>query len=211
MGRPSRWTGLSRAERQAERKRLLVRAAFDLFGEDGESAVTVRSVCSRAALNTRYFYESFTHTDELLGAVYDDVVHDLIGALAKAMSDQPDNRARLRAGIRTVLDFSSADPRRGKILFTEARTNPVLVERRSAIQEQLRRSVLDDRRTTPAPPRTANLVDAAMYTGAMAELAHQWLAGNLGCDLDPVVDSAVRVLMPADSGTDFRPPDSPRG
>lgn len=168
-------------------------------------------MCGRAALNTRYFYESFTDTDELLGAVYNDVVEDLVGALAKAMSDQPDDRARLAAGIRTVLDFSSADPRRGKILFTEARTNPVLVERRSAIQEQLRRSVLDDRRTTPAPPRTANLVGAAMHTGAMAELAHQWLAGNLGRDLDTVVDFAVRVMMPAGGGTDLRPPDSPRG
>ena len=171
-------------------------AAFELFGEDGESAVTVRSVCGRGALNTRYFYESFTDTDELLGAVYDDVVHDLVGALAEAMTNQPDDRARLRAGIRTVLDFSSGDPRRGKILFTEARTNPVLAQRRSAIQEQLRKSVLDDSGTTPAQPRTANLVGAAMYAGAMAELAHQWLAGNLGGDLDPVVDSAVRVMMP---------------
>jgi len=177
-----------------------VRAAFELFGEDGESAVTVRAVCSRGALNTRYFYESFADTDQLLGAAYDFVVADLIGAVSAAMSSLPGDRARLRAGIRTVLDFSSEDPRRGKILFTEARTNPVLAQRRSAIQEQLRKSVLDDPRARPPRVRTANLVGAAMYAGAMAELAHQWLAGNLGPDLDPVVDAAVGVLMPHDNG-----------
>jgi AcrR family transcriptional regulator len=195
MSRTSRWAGLSRAERQAERRRLLVRAAFELFGEDGEAAVTVRSVCRRSELNTRYFYESFADTDELLGAAYDFVVGDLIVALAGAMADLPDDRARLQAGIRTVLDFSSEDPRRGKLLFTEARTNPVLAARRSTIQEQLRKSVLDEGPTASRPARIADLVGAAMYAGAMAELAQQWLSGSLGTDLEPVVDAAVRQLM----------------
>lgn len=195
MSRTSRWAGLSRAERQSERKRLLIGAAFELFGEDGETAVTVRSVCRHSALNTRYFYENFADTDELLGATYDFVVADLMGALAEAMADLPDDRARLRAGIRTVLDFSSEDPCRGKILFTEARTNPVLAARRSTIQEQLRKSVLDEGPAASRPARIADLVGAAMYAGAMAELAQQWLSGDLGADLDPVVDAAVRQLM----------------
>lgn len=195
VSRPSRWTGLSRDDRQAERKRLLVRAAFELFAEGGESAVTVRSVCRHSALNSRYFYENFTDTDELLGAVYDDVVADLVEALTSAMADQGDDRARLRAGIKTVLGFSSADPGRGRILFTEARTNAVLSARRAAVQEQLQKSVIQDRRES----RTAQvqeLVGAAMYAGAMAELAQQWLSGTLGTDLDTVVETAVKVLMP---------------
>lgn len=176
---------------------MLVEAAFGLFGEGGESAVTVRSVCRQAELNNRYFYESFSDTDELLGAVYDFVVTDLVGVLTAAMSDLPDDRARLRAGISTVLAFSSGDPSRGKILFTEARTNPVLAARRSATQEQLRRSVLHDGQQMSPARRIADLVSAAMYAGAMAELAQEWLSGTLGADLDPVVDSAVRLLMPA--------------
>ena len=72
MSRSSRWTGLSRAERVAERRDLLIDAAFTLFGEGGESAVTVRSVCRHSDLHTRYFYESFTDTDDLLRAVYSE-------------------------------------------------------------------------------------------------------------------------------------------
>ncbi len=181
---------------------MLVHAAYELFGESGESAVTVRSVCRHGELNTRYFYENFTDTDELLRAMYDVVVADLTAALAAAMSGLPDDRARLRAGIRTVLTYSSEDPRRGKILFTEARTNPVLAERRSATQEQLRKSVLDNEQA-PSATRTADLVSAAMYAGAMAELAQEWLMGKLGADLEPVVDAAVRLIMPQ--------PGNPRG
>ncbi len=39
------------------------------------------------------------------------------------------------------------------------------------------------------------MVGAAMYTGAMAELAQQWLAGRLGEDLDSVVDYALRFVL----------------
>lgn len=176
---------------------MLVEAAFELFGEDGESAVTVRSVCRRAELNNRYFYENFSDTDELLGAAYDFVVTDLIGMLTKALADLPGDRSRLRAGITMVLDYSSKDPRRGKILFTEGRTNPVLAQRRSATQELLRRSVLDDDQAT-SPTRVPQLVSAAMYSGAMAEVAQEWLLGKLGDDLESVVHAAVRLLMPPD-------------
>jgi hypothetical protein len=34
-----------------------------------------------------------------------------------------------------------------------------------------------------------------MYTGAMAELAQQWLAGTLGEDLDAVVDYALGLVL----------------
>jgi hypothetical protein len=102
-------------------------------------------------LNTRYFYESFADTDDLLGAVYDRV---------------------------------------------NARANPVLAARRTATQDLLRESVLTEGwRLHPGSDPVAAQVGAAMYTGAMAELAQQWLAGNLGGDLDTVVDYAVQTVL----------------
>ena len=199
MTRATRWAGVSPTDRQAERRALLVAAAFELFGDGGEGAVSVRSVCRAAELNTRYFYESFTDTDELLGAVYDEVAAELGELLAAAMGGAPSHdRARLKAGIRAVLDFSSADPRRGRILFTEARTNPVLAARRTMAQDNLRELVLSEgRRASPENDSVATEVGAAMYAGAMAELAQQWLAGTLGDDLDAVVTHAVALLVPA--------------
>ena len=197
MPSATRWAGVSPADRQAERRTLLVRAALALFGDGGEAAVSVRSVCRAAELNTRYFYESFADTDALLGAVYDEVALELGSILTSVMASARDETARLRAGIRAVLDFSSADPRRGKILFTEARTNPALAARRTLAQDHVRELVLDQqRRTAPESDRVATEVGAAMYAGAMAELAQQWLAGTLGDDVDAVVAHAVRLLLP---------------
>lgn len=197
MSSPTRWAGVPLTDRRIERRALLIGAAFVLFGDGGESAVSVRSVCRQSALNSRYFYESFADTDELLGAVYDQVAADLNAEVEAAITATGGTDIeRSRAGIRAVLGFSSADPRRGRVLFTEARANPVLAARREIAQELLRQMVLSERaQAHPGEKPVATAVAAAMYTGAMAELAQQWLAGNLGDDLDAVVDHTVRLVL----------------
>ena len=196
----SRWSGLSPSDRRAERRKLLVLAGFELFGEGGEAAVSVRSVCRTAQLNSRYFYESFHDTNELFAAVYDQLVIELGKILFAVTAEFPDDdRARLRAGIRAVLEFTSADPRRGKVLFAAVGANPAFVSRRIAAKDQLRRLILTDRRRIdPQPEPMANEVEAVMYVGAMTWMTRGWAAGELGTDLDLVVDAAVRMLMPAE-------------
>lgn len=194
---PTRWAGVPLTDRRAERRALLVDAAFRLFGDGGEVAMSVRSVCRECGLNTRYFYESFADTDDLLGAVYDQVSAALAADVEAAMAGAGDSLpARTRAGIAAVLGFSSADPRRGRVLFTDARANPVLAARRAATQDLLREAVLSEGgRLNPGSDPVAAQVGAAMYTGAMAELAQQWLGGNLGDDLGVVVDYALRLVL----------------
>lgn len=194
---PTRWAGVPLTDRRAERRAQLIDAAFQLFGEGGEAALSVRSVCRACGLNTRYFYESFSDTDELLGAVYDEVSAQLAETVDAAIASAgPSLRARTRAGIAAVLGFSSADPRRGRVLFTDARSNPVLAARRAATQDLLREAVLAEGwQLHPDSDPVAAQVGAAMYTGAMAELAQQWLTGRLGDDLDAVVDHAVRQVL----------------
>jgi AcrR family transcriptional regulator len=189
---------LSPADRKAHRRTLIVRAGFELFGEGGEAAVSVRSVCRTAELNSRYFYESFRNTNELFGAVYDEIVIELGKILFAATGEFPDDdRARLRAGIKAVLEFTAADPRRGKVLFAGVGANPAFASRRLAAKDQLRKLILDDRRRIdPQPDPMANEVEAVMYVGAMTWMTRGWAAGELGDDLELVVDAAVRLLMP---------------
>ena len=173
MSSPTRWAGIPLKDRRAERRALLVEAAYRLFGSGGEAAVSVRSVCRECGLNTRYFYESFGDTDDLLGAVYDRVSEQLGEVIEAAIGQAGDSLgSRTRAGIAAVLGFSSADPRRGRVLFTDARTNPVLAVRRRATQDMLREGVLTEGwRLNPDSDPVAAEVAAALYTGAMAELA----------------------------------------
>ncbi|MFI5867332.1 TetR/AcrR family transcriptional regulator [Streptomyces sp. NPDC051546] len=196
---PTRWAGVPQADRVTERRALLVAAGFDLFSTEGERAVTVRAVCRSCELHTRYFYESFPGTDELIGAVYDTVASELDAHVQEFTDSRGgDLPARIRAGIAAVLHFSSVDPRRGRVLFTEARTHPVLILRREASQGALMDAVLDlgaQLRPEAAPGLVT--VGAAMFTGAMVELVQQWLSGRLGDDLDAVIDHTVTHLLPS--------------
>jgi AcrR family transcriptional regulator len=193
MSTPTRWAGVPLDDRRAERRGLLIDAAYALFGDGGEAALTVRSVCRACGMNTRYFYESFADTGELLGAMFDKVSVELAAAVDVAIAAVGESPAeRTRAGMAAVLGFSSADPRRGRVLFTDARANPVLTARRAAMQDQLLAAVLEEgSRLHPGSDPVATRIGAAMYTGAMAELAQQWLSGTLGDDLDVVVDAAL--------------------
>ncbi|MFG2014713.1 TetR/AcrR family transcriptional regulator [Actinomadura geliboluensis] len=190
----TRWAGVPASRRRDERRDMLVRAAYRLFGEEGEAALTVRAVCREAELHTRYFYENFPDTDELLAAVYDREAAALGEALAAALDEAgPSPDARTRTGIRGVLRFISDDPRRGRVLFAEARGNEVLAERRRAAQTALLDGVLA--MSNIENPRLPVVVAATMFTGAMTELAQRWADGRLGDDLDAVVDSAVELSL----------------
>ncbi|WP_055477078.1 TetR/AcrR family transcriptional regulator [Gordonia sp. HS-NH1] len=197
MSLPTRWAGVPLADRRAERRSDLIAAAFDIFGGGGgESELSVRSVCRHCGFNTRYFYESFTGTDELLGAVYDATAAELGTVVAAAMGEaDPSVRSRTRAGIRAVLGHASSDPRRGRVLFTAGVTNPVLAQRRAVTQAMLRDMAFAEADARDADPLTSR-VRAAIFTGAMAELVQQFLAGSLGDDLDRVVDEAMATLLP---------------
>jgi len=201
--KPASWAGIPAAERTRDRRALLVAAALELFGNEGDAATSVRAVCRAADLNARYFYESFVDRDELLGAVYDEVATDLAERLGLALLDAPDDpTARLRAGIETVLRFLTDDPRRAKVLFTEGRANPALADRRRIARqalvestaamghEELARQGGDQERMA----RTAE-VAATLFGGAMEELADAWTGGRLGDDLDQVIDDATNLSM----------------
>ena len=188
----TRWAGVPVARRKDERREMLVRAAFALFGEQGEGALTVRAVCRSAELHTRYFYENFADTDELLAAVYDRQAAALADVLARSLDDaSPDPEARSRAGIRSVLQFITDDPRRGRVLFFEARGNEVLATRRRGAQTALLEGLV----AMGSEPRLPVVIAATMFTGAMTELAQQWADGRLGRDLDAVVEQAVELSM----------------
>ncbi|MWA01677.1 TetR family transcriptional regulator [Actinomadura sp. LD22] len=190
----TRWAGIPAARRRDERRDMLVRAAYRLFAAGGEAALAVRAVCREAELHTRYFYENFADTAELLAAVYDQQATALADVLARAVDGAgPRPDARTRAGIRAVLRFISDDPGRGRVLFAEARGNEILAARRRAAQTALLEGVLATARDQDPPLPV--VIAATMFTGAMTELAQQWADGRLGTDLDAVVDSAVHLSL----------------
>ena len=81
----------------------------------------------------------------------------------------------------------------------------MLAARRAATQDLLREGVLTEGwRLNPGSDTVAAEVGAAMYTGAMAELAQQWLAGQLGTPGVPHIPLPAPAPAPGPSQPRFQ-------
>ncbi|NLG45425.1 TetR/AcrR family transcriptional regulator [Gordonia sp. (in: high G+C Gram-positive bacteria)] len=124
--------GVTAAERQTLRRKLLVKAGLELFGTEGFLNASVKKICDEAGLTQRYFYESFPDRVALLAAVYEYCVEEarndaIIGAaevLERAGVAGPEipptvipelAKEALGGFIKNVVD----DPRRARIIFIE--------------------------------------------------------------------------------------------
>ena len=195
MSSPTRWAGVPLTDRRTERRALLVDAAFRCSATGARPPCRCARSAGSAAehpllLRELRRYRRAARRGATTGS-----------ARSSPRRSRPRSRrqaircgARTRAGIAAVLGFSSADPRRGRVLFTEARANPVLAGPSHGDAGAAAGGGPDRRRAAAfRSDPFATAVGAAVFTGAMAELAQQWLTGSLGGDLDVVVDDALAV------------------
>lgn len=194
---PSRWNGLSTEERQRERRNLLIEAAFELLANEGMSGTTVRAVCAHARLNPRYFYESFTDLDELLVAVYDDVFRQLQRRSAEAVAAADDDVSAMRASVASTVHFIDEDPRRGRILYSEALGNEALNLRRVRTGAALVELVFQDnsRRDVGAQDERIGRLGASVLVGGFSELLVAWIGGRIDLTAEQLIDQATEVFL----------------
>ncbi|GGO76997.1 TetR family transcriptional regulator [Marinobacterium nitratireducens] len=109
----------SRERTQARRERLIF-AALRLYGDAGFRTTTVRAICQEAGLTERYFYESFSNSEELLCAVCSWSMGRLRQLAREAVAASgADPAQRLRASTRAYFDYIQANPGHGRIALFE--------------------------------------------------------------------------------------------
>jgi AcrR family transcriptional regulator len=187
------------AGRRAERRTLLLDAAFDLLGTAGWAGTTVRAVCQAARLNPRYFYESFDDLDALVVAVYDRLVAQLsdeVRAAVLAAGDDPGEQTR--AAIGRIAAFVDDDRRRARVLYVEALGNEALNRRRIETSHALVEAVehyAAERHGPPAPGEQIGRIGAAVLVGGTSELIVAWLDGRIDITRDQLVDDATALFL----------------
>lgn len=171
--------GISAAERRTERRRKLLAAGRQLWGESGVAEVTVRAVCASAGLTSRYFYEQFSSRDELLFAISDDVRDQLLAALVSAGVGDPGTLAdKVRSGLTAFLDILAADPHIHSIATGDVSGVAGLAQHRLRILEMITESIVEHapailQADTPGP---ADLRRGARFmVGGVNQLIEAWL------------------------------------
>ncbi|MBI3224908.1 MAG: TetR/AcrR family transcriptional regulator [Mycolicibacterium cosmeticum] len=187
--------GISAADRRADRRRKLLAAGRQIWGESGIADVTVRGVCSSAGLITRYFYEQFDGRDALLFAVVDEVRTQLLEAMLVAgIGESGDLRDKLRAALTAFLNIVADDPHLHRIVASDVTGVPGLLEHRmqlldmivAAIIEQAP-SVLGEQLPDPAVLRRG----AVFMVGGVNQIIAEWLRTPTDAGAETVAELAT--------------------
>jgi AcrR family transcriptional regulator len=188
------WRGQTLDDRSLVRRRQLLQAGFELLGTDGVNGVTMRAVCRRAGLSLRYFYESFSGTDELTVAVYDQCNAELTSAIAGSADLHPDRAEGVAAAVDAAASYFEQDRRRVRILLREPLSSEILGRRRAAFVPAMLAWLNTSRGVTRAD-RTEFAMTASGLSGALVALVLDWTDGRLEVTRSQLVDHATRLVL----------------
>lgn len=207
--KPGRWVGQEPEDRRAARRAMLLEAGLELMGSEGVAATTMRATCRQAGLTERYFYESFESRDDLVLAVFDDVVLGARDALLGALAAGPEDPKLLaRHVVKAFTGYVAKDRRRGRIMFVESQSAPELHGRGRELIALF---------TEPIEPVLAALggrgeqdavsarFNSIALFGALAFLYQDWLTGSARISQRRVVEH-VSLLIEAFARVDSTPP-----
>lgn len=188
MSRPYR--GRHAEARCADRRQRLVQAGIQLVGTQGVSAVSMRAVCREAQLSQKFFYESFTDTDQLLQAVYRTTLDQARNTIDDAAADCADLAARTRARVDAAARLAREDRRVCRILLMEPIAD---VRLRHFVRDITAKAFRPTTEDPEAGPRLR--MQYATVFGALISLFIEWSEGNLGADRAAFVDYVTDMLL----------------
>ena len=200
MNAPRAYRGLDRDQRVEQRRAQLLETGLDCLHADGLSGVSVRSICARARLTPRYFYESFADLDELLVALVDLVAAEVASATLAAMAERPGAalaeqvRAAIGAGYAVVAD----DPRKATALLVAGAGHGPLRDRRHKIvieYAELAMANLPRLGAISLADRRRARASALFLMGGAAELIEAVLSGALRLPRSQVVDALTSMWV----------------
>ncbi|OMC13557.1 hypothetical protein A5735_12110 [Mycolicibacter heraklionensis] len=188
---PRVWRGQTHDVRAQTRRAQLITAGVELMGTGGTAGVTMRAACRDAGLSLRYFYESFSDTDELILAVYDQCNAELLATMA--------GDAGKPAPIHVALDRAIAhfeeDPRRLRILLREPQSSTLLADHRADVLPGLLGALLGSSGGGGSAEITAaQAMSASALSGALTALVLDWADGRLNVTRDELLEFATVLV-----------------
>ncbi|MEU0312003.1 TetR/AcrR family transcriptional regulator [Nocardioides sp. NPDC006273] len=211
--------GLTREERDAQRRQRLLAAAKEIIGTKGYAASTIPGMCAASKVSTRHFYELYPGKEDLFVDLYDRITADSYARVAASLGATAGEPIfeRVPAAVLAYLDPMLKDTRVARIAFVEIMgASPRIEKLRLGYRETLveivstecaaavRRGEIRDRDWRFAALALVGAVTAIVYDWALRrprssrEALENQLAG-----LALVLFTSDPVYLPASSG--YRP------
>jgi TetR/AcrR family transcriptional regulator, fatty acid metabolism regulator protein len=117
-------TRAARTDREAERRKAILRAAVEVFSRKGFQGCRIADVAREAGVAYGLVYHYFKDKDELLGSVFESGWQGFLARVQAALSQQTDFESRIRSVVNVAFEAYRRDPRGVKVLILEVGRSP---------------------------------------------------------------------------------------
>ncbi|HET8593782.1 MAG TPA: TetR/AcrR family transcriptional regulator [Intrasporangium sp.] len=192
----------ARAERVSRRRAEILRAAVQLFQEDGYHSTTTHAVAERAGISVGLIYQYFGNKEDLLRAAIVDILgefRDRIPVAMDAAGDDPE--ARLRSGFRTLVEVIDEKPEATVLSYRESMT--LSREGRGELKKLEVETAEPFRQAIEAGVRSGafRAVDVDLVVHNLLLVAHGWALKqwrlSTWLDLDTYVERELDLVLGA--------------
>ncbi len=194
------YRGQSPSARLADRRRRLLDAGLDSFGTVGYFGASIEALCAAAQVSNRSFYEHFDSKEELLLAVYDELLEDLRARVLTALGRrQTEFATGARDGLHAFVDALIEDDRKAHVVIVGLIGVSERCERRRREALRTFADVIADgiRTFDPGIAAARNLPVLAMaLVGATIEVLIDWLSAR-EIPIEQVLDELVHLFESA--------------
>ena len=163
--------------------------------------MSVRAVSAAAALNSRYFYESFSSREDLLYAVYQRIVGDIFSRAGAAMGPEDTLEGQARAGLRAAWTAVTEDRRKARIVALEVVGVSERLERlRRETRQALAQLTADNAMSLVGRDvrlRLDPVLTARFLMGGVVEVLLEWIYGDLDATADEVIEHFTALFTAA--------------
>jgi AcrR family transcriptional regulator len=184
------------AEEVARNQRGRLQGAMvEAVARHGFSDTTLRELVSLAGVSKSTFYEHFTGKQDCFLATFDEIVLDVGGRVDLAFDEPGDLRAKLLAGLTTLLTVIAEEQAAIALVTVESLTlGPVAVPYRERASERLEEALRRAFDESPSTHRASALNVRGIAAGIRTCIYHHLRAGN-GAQLPAAAESIVEWTM----------------
>ena len=181
---------------------------LELFSSQGYARTTIEALCAEAKVTARHFYQLFDSREELLLAIYEQILDELREGVLHAMT-MPNLSVdeQIEGAVKASVQHYLADSRRARIGVLEVvGVSPLLeARRRRAIQDMA--TLVENHLNQLFSKHCAKGVNphflALAFVGGINELLAHWLtmpqpptADALGNEIVQILNSLIRGAKP---------------
>jgi AcrR family transcriptional regulator len=171
----------------------IVGAAATVFARLGFAAARVEDILAAAGIARRTFYKSFSSKEDVLAAVYQLAIQELLGAMTVAAGRGSDPFDIIREGLDVYLDYHVVNARLVRVLVEQAiRSDSPIFPARKRFRAELGR-LLDDAVRAKTGKRHDPLLYAALLS-ALEGLSLELLSGGAAEIDEKAVARAKKVM-----------------